>query len=88
MKKYIRINKKYLLIPICAEKETKTVSFSVQEGKVFEFQIPVSEDEEGFYSFHYYAPLNVEKYADRKMLVEGDVPNGFLNAVSLSDSIP
>ena len=69
MKKYIRINKKYLLIPICAEKETKTVSFSVQEGKVFEFQIPVSEDEEGFYSFHYYAPLNVEKYAVRKMLV-------------------
>ena len=88
VKKYIRINRKYLLIPICAEKKTKTVSFSMQEGKVFEFEIPVSEDEEGFYSFHYYAPLNVEKYAGRKMLVEGDVPNGFLNAVSLSDSIP
>ena len=32
VKKYIRINKKYLLIPICAEKETKTVSFSVRKA--------------------------------------------------------
>ena len=69
MKKYIRIDRKYLLIPVCAEKKTRTVSFSVQEGKAFEFQIPVSEEEEGFYGFHYFAPLNVEKYAGRKMLV-------------------
>lgn len=88
MKKYIRIDRKYLLIPVCAEKKTRTVSFSVQEGKAFEFQIPVSEEEEGFYGFHYFAPLNVEKYAGRKMLVEGDVPDGFLDAIALSDSIP
>ncbi len=88
MKKSVRINRKYLLIPICAEKKTKTVSFSVSEGKAFEFQIPVSGDEEGFYAFHYYAPLNVEKYEGKKMLVEGDVPEGFLDALCLSDSIP
>ncbi|HJA93358.1 MAG TPA: glycoside hydrolase family 32 protein [Candidatus Eisenbergiella merdipullorum] len=87
MKKYILLNKKYLLIPICAEKETETVSFSLQEGKVFEFKIPVSR-ENGFYSFHYFAPLNVEKYRGKKMLVEGDVPESFLDAISLSEGIP
>ena len=88
MKKYIRITGKYLLIPVCAEEKNRTVNFSVQKEKVFEFQIPVSEEKEGFYSFHYYAPLNVEKYAGSRMLVEGDVPAGFLDALCLSDSIP
>ena len=88
MKKNILIRRKYLLIPICAEKEVRTVSFSTQKGKVFEFQIPINEEEEGFYGFHYFAPLNVEKYEGEKMTVEGDVPEGFLDALALSDSIP
>ena len=36
MKKYITIDKKYLLIPVCAEKELKTISISFQGEKINE----------------------------------------------------
>lgn len=57
MKKYITIDKKYLLIPVCAEKELKTISISCQGEKIYEFNVPVKEKPDGHYGFHYYAPL-------------------------------
>lgn len=40
MKRYIEINRKYLLIPVCAEKEVKTVSVLCRNEKIFEFAVP------------------------------------------------
>ena len=62
MKRYIEINRKYLLIPVCAEKEVKTVSVLCRNEKIFEFAVPMHDRESGFYCFHYFAPVNVEKY--------------------------
>ena len=62
MKKYITIDKKYLLIPVCAEKELKTISISCQGEKIYEFNVPVKEKPDGHYGFHYYAPVNMEEY--------------------------
>ena len=82
MKRTVEIDKKYLLIPICAQTDLRTVSFSWQNEKIYAFRIPVNE-EEGFYGFHYYAPLNVEKYIGKRILIEGDVPGSFLEAIAL-----
>lgn len=87
MKRTVEIDKKYLLIPICAQTDLRTVSFSWQNEKIYAFRIPVNE-EEGFYGFHYYAPLNVEKYIGKRILIEGDVPGSFLEAIALTDGIP
>lgn len=57
MKRYIEINRKYLLIPVCAEKEVKTVSVLCRNEKIFEFAVPMHDRESGFYSFHYFAPV-------------------------------
>lgn len=88
MKRYIEINRKYLLIPVCAEKEVKTVSVLCRNEKIFEFAVPMHDRESGFYSFHYFAPVNVEKYQGKTFLIEGEIPRSFLDAVSLCDSIP
>lgn len=87
MKRTIEIKKKVLLIPVCAEKEVKTVSFFCKDEKIYEFSIPVGEADE-FYAFHYLAPLNVEKFEGERITIEGDVPEAFLDAVSQSDDAP
>ena len=48
MKRYIEINRKYLLIPVCAEKEVKTVSVLCMNEKIFEFAVPMHDRESGF----------------------------------------
>ncbi len=89
MKKSFQVEKKYMLIPVCAERETKkAVSFWAEEKKIYEFAIPVNEDAEEFYGFHYYAPLNLQEYIGKEIAAEGEVPETFLNAVTFSDSMP
>lgn len=88
MKKVIEVTGKYMLIPVCAEKKVKCISFSCRNEKLYEFNIPVGEEDEGFYSFHYMAPLNVEKWKGSRILVEGDVSASFLDAIAVSDGIP
>ena len=88
MKKYITIDKKYLLIPVCAEKERKTISISCQGEKIYEFNVPVKEKPDGHYGFHYYAPVNMEEYKGKTLLIEGSIPKAFMDAISLSDTVP
>ena len=59
MKRYITIDKRYLLIPICAQQELKTVTLSCQGEKIYEFNIPVHEKEEGYYGFHYLSLIHI-----------------------------
>ena len=40
MKRYIEINRKYLLIPVCAEKEVKIVSVLCRNEKILSLQFP------------------------------------------------
>lgn len=40
MKRYIEINRKYLLIPVCAEKEVKTVSVLCGMKRFLSLQFP------------------------------------------------
>ena len=88
MKRYITIDKRYLLIPICAQQELKTVTLSCQGEKIYEFNIPMHEKEEGYYGFHYFAPIDVEKYIGNVLLIEGGISGSFLDALSLSDTVP
>ena len=57
MKKYITIDKKYLLIPVCAEKELKTISISCQGEKIYEFNVPVKESRTDITVFTTMLPL-------------------------------
>ena len=88
MKKNIAVEKKYLLVPVNAERGTKIVSFSCDNNKIYEFAVSMDDKKGGFYNFNYYAPLNVEAYMGKEMVIEGEVPESFLDAVTFSDSMP
>ncbi len=88
MEKQILITKKYLLIPVCVEKDVRPVSFSCGNEKIYEFNIPVSDEKAEHYAFHYFASIPVERYMGKKMTVEGEVPKAFLEEICLSDRIP
>lgn len=87
MKKDIIITNDYLLIPVQKEAETEKVSFYCEKEKIYEFEIPLGEDE-GAYVFHYYAAIPVREWKSRRITVEGGVTESFLKAIALSDDIP
>lgn len=87
MIKKIKVCCDYLLIPVRAEEETKVISIYVGGSKKYEFAVPVGKND-GVYAFHYYAPVPMAEQRGKYITVEGDVPENFMEAVILSDSVP
>lgn len=48
---------------------------------------PIRE-EEGLYSFHYYAAVPVREWKGEEIVVEGEVPESFMEAVALLNELP
>lgn len=87
MRKLVKVTGEYLLFPIRAEEDGKIVSVHHGEDKVYQFVVPVGK-EQGAYSFHYYAAVPVAKWKGDEIVVEGEVPENFLEAVTLSNELP
>lgn len=88
MKKEWTVNKNYLLLPIAAGGEPKIVSFHAEGEKIYEFRIPVAKDAKERYSFHFFAPLPVKRWRNKKITISGELPEAFLSAAAESDSVP
>lgn len=80
-------DKKYLLIPIAAQQPLKILEVYADGKKIYEFQVPASEDT-GHCGFHYYAPLPLGQYGGSVIALKGDFEESFFDAISFSDSLP
>lgn len=87
MRKIIFVHNKYVLIPVCSSQTEKDVSIYAEGKKQYEFSVPVGTQDRP-YSFLYYAPVCVQEWMGKQITIEGDVPESFLEAVSMSDSVP
>ena len=88
MKKEWTVNKNYLLLPIATGGDPKIVSFHAEGEKIYEFRIPVAKDAKERYSFHFFAPLPVKRWRNKKITISGELPEAFLSAAAESDSVP
>ena len=77
MKKEWTVNKNYLLLPIATGGEPKIVSFHAEGEKIYEFRIPVAKDAKERYSFHFFAPLPVKRWRNKKITISGELPEAF-----------
>lgn len=87
MRKSIKITHNYLWIPVKTQEELQRVSFCHGETKIYEFEIPVGKGK-GLYEFHYYAAVPVADWKNTELILEGEVPESFMEAVALSDTVP
>ena len=90
MKKDFVVDKKYLNIPVCAQKEEKLLRVFLldeegkEEEKFTEVMVPVDAEQEEEYVCDFYAQIPLPAYQGRKIRVsmkEGDAPESFLAAV-------
>lgn len=51
------------------------------EEKLFEFQIPVGEPQEGIYPADYYARIPVKQFTDKTLTLKGDMPEEFFRSI-------
>lgn len=87
MKKKIKCEKEYLLLPIAVGKPRTELAIYADGEKIYEFCVPVSEG--GCpYEFQYYAPVPLSNKKGCLLVLEGEVGDAFLEAVCLSDSVP
>lgn len=86
MIKKIKVCCDYLLIPVRAEEKTERISLYDDEAKIYEFAVPVGKSD-GIYAFHYYAAIPMSNRKGKYITIEGDVPENFMEAVTLSDSV-
>jgi levanase/fructan beta-fructosidase len=87
MRNEILLQSNYLLIPIAREQKYETISFFINEEKIFEFQIPIMNEENNF-EYQYKAPVPVAPYIGRHIRIEGNYSEIFFHEISQSDIIP
>lgn len=79
MKKEIRLEKKYLKIPILRGGENQEIGFYIGEEKLYQFSIPVRTGEKGVFTGHY-AELPVEELRGKVLTLKtedgGPLPEG------------
>jgi len=87
MKKQIKCEKEYLLLPIAVGKPRTELVIYADGEKLYEFCVPVSEGDCP-YEFQYYAPVPLSNKKGSLLVLEGEVGDAFLEAICLSDSVP
>ncbi|MDO5136574.1 MAG: glycoside hydrolase family 32 protein [Eubacteriales bacterium] len=80
----IKIEKKYLGIPIYAEQPEKMLEIFLGEEKIFEFQVPVCVDV-GKDSWDYISYLNVEQYKEETLTIRGNFDIKILDSFRQQD---
>ena len=65
----LECDRKYLLIPIAIEQPLKEIFIYADGKQIYDFKIPVADDEE-FYAFQYYAPIPIGEYAGSVVSLE------------------
>lgn len=92
MKKDFMVNKKYLNIPICAQKEEKLLCLYLldnengTEEKFTAVMVPVDNDQQEKYSYDFYAQIPIAQYAGKNLRITvEDVPEIFLESICTSD---
>lgn len=87
MKKEFMIQNRYLLIPVKNGQPTSTVSFFCEGKKIYEFEIPMAQEDET-YGYDVQSPLPVEAWNGKTVTVEGDVQKQFLDAIVPANQMP
>ena len=81
----IKINQKYLGIPVFAGRQEELLEIFCCEEKLFEFQVPVNQKETDG-KCDYYSYLNVEKYRGHELALRGDFSEAFFEELVQADS--
>ena len=86
MKRELTVNEstKYLCVPVAVRGTPRTISILSAAAKIFEFEIPVADctGETYEYDFPAYLPISPDFWG--KLSLEGDVPEAFAEAVTLT----
>lgn len=81
----IKIEKKYLGIPIRTEHLEEKMEIFCEEEKIFEFMVPVLKGEKE-QKYDYYSYLNVERYMGKTLRLQGDFESVFFHDFCQSDT--
>lgn len=81
MNRSIHLQNAYLMLPIQAEAEEKTVSFYIENEKLLELSIPIGS------AYDFYAPIKMEEFLEKEIRIEGEVTEAFLNDIKTADSL-
>lgn len=84
MYQMIKISKKYLGLPVFAEKPEEILEIHADGQKLYEFKVSVCEDENT--QCDYYCYLNVENHIGREIILEGPCGSAFYKGIIQSDS--
>lgn len=87
MKKDLLITKEYLLIPVKMGKILQTVTIRQGDEKIYEYEVAIGAAGEP-YCWDYQAAFPVRSWMNEVLTIEGDMPEGFMDAVVLEDEIP
>ena len=92
MEKDFLVDKKYLNIPICAQKEERLLKIFLldrengTQEKLTEVMVPVDEEQDGKYTADFCAQIPVEAYRGKEIRVSlEEAPDIFSESVCLSD---
>ena len=90
MRKTYSISGEYLYIPVNTKAKEKNVSFFIQEEekaaeKWTQYRIAADESAGTEYSYDFMAELPIGRFKGKKLIIEGDVPESFLEHISISD---
>ncbi len=88
IQKIIKTNELFIPINILGEENLIEIHLHEHHGrkKLFEFKIPVLQtDSQSVYPFDYYARFPVKKFTDKTIILTGEVPEVFLNAIQEKD---
>lgn len=90
MKKNMLIEKDYLAFPICMGKNEKNIEVfrlkaDMTREKVFEFNMPVDEQQADSYACDYFAEIPVKEFHGEQFIIQGDVSEAFANGIENRD---
>ncbi|HHV11532.1 MAG TPA: glycoside hydrolase family 32 protein [Clostridiales bacterium] len=93
MEKEIRIEEEYLYLPVGAGQAEKMLEIFVRDGrnqkvKVMEFMVPVGKVEDGLCAYDYLARIPVKEFMDRTLILEGEVPEEFMEGIRCASFLP
>lgn len=87
MKKQLEIKQQYLLIPVKMDQPVTTVTFWQDENKIYEFEIPAAQFGEE-YTYDFQSALPVKNWIGKQIIIEGDVPVSFMEAIVQAEEEP
>jgi len=87
MKRKLLIEHNYLLLPVKNKAAAKKLFAYHNDEKIFEFDIPRFETDEN-YEFDFQGGFPVSEWIGKEIVIEGDFPEAFSDAIVQADKIP